>query len=522
MQDPIASATIPADGKYYIQIRDTSYTGGGNFHYLLSVGTYPRPTTAFPLGGKAGEELSVKFVGDIGGDFNEILKLPAEPMAMWEVLGERDGLVPPTPNFLRISDFPNVLAKEPNQDPAHATVVEQEVPVALNGIISKARQTDYFRFKAHKGQVIDIRVFARALRSPLDSVIVLFNDKNQPIASNDDSGGPDSYLRFNPPADGQYLLAIYDQLQQGGPEFAYRIELIPVKPSLVLQIPSYALFSQERNWVCVPRGNRFATLIRGTRADFGGELKLSCPDLPQGVTMHCENMAPNLDVVPVVFEASDDAPVAGKLCDLTAQPSDGKVSVAGQYSQRAELVYGQNNQLMYSIDVPKLAVAVADEAPFKLRIGQPKVPIVQGWQMNLKVMAERSGNFKGPISVRMLFNPPGIGSAPAVDMPADKSEIDYPISASDGAQVRKWKICVLGFADVNGPMWVSSDLVDLDVAEPFVKMKIAMAATEQGKPTSVICQIEPLKKFEGKAQVKLVGLPPNCAASDLELTSDEK
>ena len=522
MQDPIASVAIPADGKYYVQIRDTSYTGGANFHYLLSVGIFPRPTTVFPLGGKAGEELTVKFIGDIGGDFDQTLKLPAEPIAKWEVLGEKDGLVPPTPNFLRISHFPNVLAKEPNQDPAHATVVEREVPVALNGIISKPKQTDYFRFKAHKGQIIDIRVFARALRSPLDSVIVLFNDKNQAIASNDDSGGPDSYLRFNPPADGQYLLAIYDQLQHGGPDFTYRIELAPVKPSLVLQIPAYALFSQERNWVSIPRGNRFATLIRGTRADFGGELKLSCPDLPQGVTMHCENMAANLDVVPVVFEASDDAPVAGKLCDLTAQPSDGKASVAGQYNQRAELVYGQNNQLMYSIDVPKLAVAVSEDAPFKLRIEQPKVPIVQGGQMNLKVIAERSGNFKGAISVRMLFNPPGIGSTPAVDMPADKTEIDYPISASDGAQVRKWKICVLGVADVNGPMWVSSDLVNLDVSPPFVHMKIAMAATEQGKPCSVVCQIDPVKKFDGKAQVKLVGLPPNCSSSDMELTSNEK
>jgi hypothetical protein len=523
-QDPIASATFPADGKYYIQIRDTSYTGGANFHYLLSVGSFPRPLTVFPLGGKAGDELAVKFIGDIGGDFTRTIKLPAEPEATWEILGERDGLLPPTPNFLRVSTFPNVLAREPNNDPAHATPVEQELPVALNGIISKPRQTDYFRFNARKGQVIDIRVFARALRSPLDSVIVLFNDKNQAIASNDDSGGPDSYLRFNPPADGQYLLAIYDQLQHGGPDFTYRIELTRVNPSLVLTIPQYALFSQERNWVSVPRGNRFATLIRGTRSDFGGELKLLCPDLPNGVTMHCENMAANLDVVPVVFEAAADAPLAGKLSDLTAQTTDAKVKppVVGHFNQHVELVYGQNNQMMYAVDAPKLAVAVADEAPFKLKIEPPRVPIVQGGQMNLKVVAERTGSFKGPISVRMLFNPPGIGSAPAVDIPADRNEIDYPISASDGAQVRKWKICVLGVADVNGPMWVSSDLVDLDVAQPFVQMKIAMSATEQGKPCVVVLQVEQVKKFEGRAEVKLLGLPPNSSASDMQLTTDEK
>src|SRR5579864_9163023 len=49
-QDPIASAIAPADGKYYVQVHDTSYGGGGNFYYLLHIGTFPRPTTVFPLG----------------------------------------------------------------------------------------------------------------------------------------------------------------------------------------------------------------------------------------------------------------------------------------------------------------------------------------------------------------------------------------------------------------------------------------------------------------------------------------
>src|SRR6185503_16617850 len=42
-QDAIANAIAPEDGKYYIQVRDTSYSGGANFHYLLTVGQFPRP-----------------------------------------------------------------------------------------------------------------------------------------------------------------------------------------------------------------------------------------------------------------------------------------------------------------------------------------------------------------------------------------------------------------------------------------------------------------------------------------------
>ena len=43
LQDPIASIVAPADGKYIIQVRETSYGGDGENQYLLHVGTYPRP-----------------------------------------------------------------------------------------------------------------------------------------------------------------------------------------------------------------------------------------------------------------------------------------------------------------------------------------------------------------------------------------------------------------------------------------------------------------------------------------------
>ena len=521
-QDPFASAIVPEDGKYYIQVRDTSYSGGGNYHYLLHVGTFPRPTAVFPPGGKAGDELAVKFLGDVSGEISKTIKLPSDPDDLLDVYAEQDGLLSPSPNFLRVSSFPSVNEDGQHSDVAHAQVVEQELPVAMNGIISKPDETDFWKFKAKKGQALEVHVRARALRSPLDSVLIVYNDKGGGIASNDDSGGPDSYLRFTPPADGQYVLSVHDQLHHGGPDFTYRVEITPVKPELTLQIPQFNINSQERNWVTIPRGNKFCTVIRATRRDFGGELKFSCPDLPEGVTMHCDTMANNVDVIPIVFEARPDAPIGAKLCDLTAQPTDGKTDVKGQYTQPVELVIGPNNAPMYTVDVHKLAVAVAEEAPYKLHIVQPKVPIVQGGEMKLKVVAERSDKFKGAINVRMMFNPPGVGSAPAVDIPPDKTEIEYPISCSDGAPPHKWKICVLGVSDVNGPMWASSDLADLEVAEPFMKMKLEMAAAEQGKPVSVIAKIEQQTKFDGPVTVKLLGLPPNATAPDAQITSSDQ
>ena len=40
--------------------------------------------------------------------------------------------------------------------------------MALNGVISKPGDVDYFRFKAKKGQTFDVHCYARRLGSPLD------------------------------------------------------------------------------------------------------------------------------------------------------------------------------------------------------------------------------------------------------------------------------------------------------------------------------------------------------------------
>ena len=542
LQDPVASVVAPKDGTYVVQVRESSYGGNGSCAYRLHVGTFPRPRMAYPAGGKAGEDLAVTFVGDVAGPIAQSVKLPAEPSARFGLFAEQNGQISPSPCFLRVSPFANVLEAEPNNDPSTATKAPGDLPLAFNGIIEKDKDADFFRFAAKKGQVLDVRVFARALRSPLDPVLVIHDGKGNGLASNDDSGGPDSYLRFAVPADGEYVFQVYDHLLRGSADAVYRVEVAPVQPALALSIPLVANNSQERQTVVVPKGNRFATLVRATRADFGGEVTVTADGLPDGVTQASENVQPNLDVVPVVFEAAPTAKVGAKLIDLLGKPADPNVKLKSEFVQLADLVVGNNAVPFYQAKVEKLAVAVVEEAPFKLSVVQPKVPLVQNGQMMLKVVAERKPDFKGGIHLQMLFDPPGVGSG-QVDMPGDKSEALIPLNASGGAQVRKWKIAVLGSSErpaapapaagqpapapgtvpAAGPVWVSTQLAELEIAPPLVIGKIEMAATEQGKPAPVLCKLEPKTKFDGKGKLQLLGLPPNATvAGEVEIAADAK
>jgi hypothetical protein len=538
LQDPVASVVAPADGNYVVQVRETSYGGSGACAYRMHVGTFPRPRVAFPAGGKAGEETKVTFLGDVAGPIEKTIKVAAG-MSPLDLFAEQNNQVSPSAVHFSVSPFANVMEVEPNNDPSHATKAPGDLPLAFNGIIDKDKDADFFRFTAKKGQIFDVNVYARRLRSPLDPVLVIHKGDGAGLASNDDSGGPDSYIRFTVPEDGEYVFQVYDHLLRGSPESIYRVEVKPVQPALTMSIPNVGSQpTQERQVVVVPKGNRYGTLIRATRADFGGEVVVQAPDLPAGITMQAEPVQPNLDVVPVVFEAAADAPVAGKLVALTARPADEKVKTAGRFRQEVDLVNGANNVRMYATTVDKLAVAVADEAPFKISIVQPKVPLVQLGQMQLKVVAERKPGFTGGIHLQMLFDPPGVGSGQA-DIPGDKNEAFLPLNASGGAQVRKWKIAVLGSSTqpdapkpregqpapapgsvpAGGPVWISSQLAELEIAPPVIVGKIEMAATEQGKPAPVLCKLDPKTKFDGKAKLQLVGLPPNASTTDLEISA---
>jgi hypothetical protein len=244
--------------------------------------------------------------------------------------------------------------------------------------------------------------------------------------------------------------------------------------------------------------------------------------------MTAENLDAGVDAVPVLFEAAADAKPLGKLVDLNAAPvasADPKaakpIEVSSGFKQMVELVTNGNQQPFYTIGVDKMAFAVADEALFKLEIVEPKVPMVQGGQMNLKIIAHRQKEFTGPISVKLLFKPPGMEAAANVEIPTGKDEALYQINASDGAAVRKWKLIVVGSAEINGPTWVSSPFTTVEVAAPFVTGKIANGVVEQGKDLTMSAELDVKTKFEGKAKVEFVGLPGNTTVPEKEITAQD-
>jgi hypothetical protein len=302
------------------------------------------------------------------------------------------------------------------------------------------------------------------------------------------------------------------------------IEVTPVTPHLSVKIPEVSRNdTQSRQYIVVPQGNRFATLISAKRVNFGGELVFDCAGLPAGVTLQADRMVGNVDAMPLVFEAAPDAPIAGRLLDLTATGTNAVGKITGQFHQDIELAEGPNNTSYYNTSVDKLCVAVTRPAPFKLAIVDPKVPLVQAGSMRLEIAAERTPGFEEPIEVHMLWNPPGVSSQPEATIPKGATNVFYQLNANGGAEIHSWKIAVLGHATLEGgQLYVSSQLADLAVAAPFVSGKIETLWVNPGKEGKLTVNLQLAKPFEGTATIRLCGLPEKVTAAEKTMTKDSQ
>ena len=296
----------------------------------------------------------------------------------------------PSPNPFRLSPLENVLEKEPNNDAQHATPFT--APAALNGVIDPPGDNDCWVFSAKKGQTFDVRVFARQLRTPLDSTLSISRIKGQFIAYNDDSNGPDSYVRFTAPEDDQYVISITDQMGRGGPDFVYRVEVTPVEPRLTVGLPERSTYVDIV--APVPKGNRMALMVGGQREDFGGDVSLEMQGLPEKVARRYCRLPRIKTRRPCCFGPGRCEPQAA-LVEVVGRHKEGDRTIEGRLVQKTMLVRGDNNREVWNYVGNRMAVAVTEPVPFHIEIVPPKVPLVQNGDMELKVAATRDGGFKG-------------------------------------------------------------------------------------------------------------------------------
>lgn len=411
-QDGFVTVTAPNDGDYFVMIRDAAYNAGKYAFYRLHIGDFDRPRVMFPAGGQAGTTIKANIFERPVPDVRAVvergsveIKLPAVDDLSEVFHGG------PSPLPLRVSRFENFIRADDAKNLDFKTAIEVQTPIAINGRFTKPGQLHFYKFKAQKNQKLSVDVFAKRIGSPMDPIVNVFDEKYKAIISSDDAKvRPDSYLVFNPPADGTYFIRIHEYFQRSAVDMVYRVEVEPVKPMLTLNIKRNGRFSQTRMAMAIPQGGRFAAIVSARKEHFSTDVELQFDGLPEGVTVTAKPLKKTAKELPVVFEATEDAAIDLRRVSVSAKAVDveGESPPLFKSEFKATSLDSRgppNNFVYHPTVVDELAVGVVEPLPFRITVQPLEAPLVRNGSAKVKVTADRDEGFNEKIRLQFPFPP---------------------------------------------------------------------------------------------------------------------
>jgi hypothetical protein len=326
--DPVLKYEVPSDGEYVLAIRDSIYRGREDFVYRVAVGELPFVTGLFPLGGTAGEALSLQLTG-WNLPQNQVAVAPvAHPEGLQQVFWRWPSGMSNTVNYA-VDSLPENLEIEPNNGLKDAYRVK--LPQIINGHLQRAGDVDCFRFEAQAGDEIVAEVMARRLGSPVDSLLRLLDARGQVLAWNDDTPDKasgwlthqaDSYLRFKLPQTGTYVVQLSDAQQRGGSDYAYRLRLSAPRPDFLLRVTPSSL--------TIPAGRQVPCTVHAVRRDgFTGDIEIGLTTGATGFSLSGGRLPAGRDQVQMTLAAPVEA-----LRDPVSVRLEGRATLNGQIVTR--------------------------------------------------------------------------------------------------------------------------------------------------------------------------------------------
>lgn len=290
--DPIIEQTLPSDGDYLVRVQLLNYAGFPAAVYRLTLGEVPYPTGVFPAGYQRGTNPALELLGaNFSREQRTLKPLSSDSFApsayvlrhVGPQLASTAGLDVP----LIEGDLPEVLEVEPNND--RATATELKWPTTANGRFLQSGDTDWYRIRLEAQQRVSIEVNAhRYARSPVDTLVQVFDTSGNQLAENDDFAfepgyesfhdfkTTDSQLLFTAPITGEYFLKITEHAHASGPRMIYRLTVKDGAPDFfVSHFPDAVPIWDPGSTACV--------LVRVDR--FGGfdeDVVISAEGLPTG------------------------------------------------------------------------------------------------------------------------------------------------------------------------------------------------------------------------------------------------
>jgi hypothetical protein len=408
--DPRISHVFKQGGAYLVEVKDVLNRGGPDYFFRLRVGDFPLATVPVPMASQRGQKVMVDFAGPaLAGAQPVAVAVPNDPdlTTLWIAPKSAAGLYG-WPVALSISDYPELVEQEPNNEAAKANRVP--VPGGITGRFQVSDDTDFYVFAGKKGQKLTIEVQTLELHSPTLVYMVLRNGKTKAeIAKSNPQAIPpaDQLIDFTPPEDGDYLVEVQHLNLVGGPSEAYHLTITPSQPT-------FELTTGIERYDLAPDGF-VAIVLALKRINYTGPVNVTLNGHPGLSGQATIGAGQNTGVL--VVKAAKDLPMGPYLVTLAGEATIDKQPVRQLVNVRLPV-----SQSLANLPFPprnlhtQIALGVRERAPATLIARLDQNGVVLGLPIAVKLIAERDKGFNEDI----VFNPVG-GLPPGMAAPALKS-----------------------------------------------------------------------------------------------------
>ena len=221
---------------------------------------------------------------------------------------------------------------------------------------------------------------------------------------NDDGGpvyGKDSYLLFDPPEDGEYLVRLRDLNGSGGLRHTYRLTIRPARPDFRLFLDDG--FMQQRDLrgagarsPNVPLGGSVPLVVSALRIDgFRDEIRIEALDLPPGIRAEPGIIRRDEFQTTLIFTADSSAP---------PPPPDHRLKIQGRAgSGSAERIHAAVDP-----DSGLNLVSLAPPPTIRPLVEPEHLVLKRGTQGQLHVRIDCPDDFAHEVGIEVKNRPPGL------------------------------------------------------------------------------------------------------------------
>ena len=516
-QDSFLQYTAPKDGKYILLVRDSEYGGNNDAKYRVNLGHFPRPQVTYPV--LIQKDKNVKLDYLIKKDHKLTKEVKINQLGRQKHYLNHVGMMSPSPNWLQVNTHQVSLESEPNDEKKQANRA-LGLPLNLNGRIEQSGDIDWWAVMLDAKQEIQLQVHARSLRSPLDAVLEVYNEKGKVVKRQDDSGGQDPKITFKTSYKGMYYIRIFDHLRRGGFSYSYGISVQKKQAKLSLELPPSRDRTQESQSINLSQMGRALCMMSVNRDGSSGKETIHVEGLPKGVTAKLIQCKAGLGQIPILFEASKDA--VTKAYFIKPQIAN-EQKLEGEFHQTISLVNGANNKMFEHHHVDKLALAVLPKAPFSFTIESSPTALPRYGNKDLIIKLIRSEGFDSEVNFKLAYKTQGFSGIDQVKIPKGKSEVRYNLSLAGDAPLGKWPlIFVAKTTHKNLSYSLASEPHFVDVSEQYFSLKAGQCTAKHNQERDLKISLNQLRAFDQKAEVHLKGLPSGVSAERLHIDKAAK